>query len=138
MRPITSFLVGGPRLRTVGKTTLNNAYDHFVFAKKGDLEGCDTETAKAFNFTDMKEFPEGLEIIKNLDIEKFKAELAADIKFKGKKIVPRYSEGKVRFLGIGFQTKLLDGWQKGQLLPWNQMISDHLPIMMTCKTKDIK
>ena len=58
-----------------GKKELMNEYDHFVFAPKGSLAGCDLDSSKAFNFTDKEEFPQGDKYIKTLDIEKFKDEL---------------------------------------------------------------
>ena len=100
------------KLSTVGKEDLSNAFDHFVFAKSGSLANCDTESGDVFNFTDRESFPAGDELIKQLDLEKFKDSLRTEMKLEKGKPLPRYSSGKVDFLSIGFQTKVLDSYQK--------------------------
>ncbi|MEK6626779.1 MAG: hypothetical protein AABY86_17560, partial [Bdellovibrionota bacterium] len=120
------------KLSTVGKEDLSNAFDHLVFAKSGSLANCDTESGDVFNFTDRESFPAGDELIKQLDLEKFKDSLRTEMKLEKGKPLPRYSSGKVDFLSIGFQTKVLDSYQKGTLTVYQELISDHLPIFMNC------
>ncbi|HAZ11170.1 MAG: hypothetical protein A2X86_08635 [Bdellovibrionales bacterium GWA2_49_15] len=120
------------KLSTVGKEQLSNAFDHFVFSKSGSLKGCNTANADVFNFTDRDQFRAGDELIKSLDLEKFKQSLRTEMKLEKGKAIPRYSSGKVDFLSIGFQTKVLDSYQKGTFTVYQELISDHLPISMSC------
>jgi len=120
---------------TLGKNELNNPFDHFVFSKQGSLKKCDTENANVYNFTNRDIFLQGDEMIRDIDVESFKQELMQEMKFEKGKYVPRYSKGKIGFLVQGLKTKVLESYQQGTLTVYQELISDHLPVFMDCKTK---
>jgi hypothetical protein len=117
---------------TVGKDELISEFDHFVFAKKATLAGCDTDNASVFNFTDRDIFPEGDEIIQTLKLDDFMDTISNEKKFDKQKIVQRYSDGKLNFLKIGYQNNVLDSYKNSTLSVYKELISDHLPISMNC------
>ncbi len=119
-------------LSTVGKDTLVNAYDHFVFAKSGTLAGCDTQKANVFNFTDRDVFPAGDTLIQQLDLNEFIASMRAEKKVLNNKFLPRYSDKKIEYLKIGLENKILKSYKAGTFDVYKELISDHLPIFMGC------
>ena len=123
-------------LTTLGKRELINSYDHFVFTKDGDLKNCDTNGAGAFDFTNREHFVEADEIIRNHDLQNYKDEIRQEKKFKGNKMVDRYSSKKQEYLAIGYQNKILSSYENETFEVYKELISDHLPIYMNCKIKN--